>query len=61
MTTKTIEHPVTTIERACKDCAAIFAISPGEQDWFAARGYQLPKRCRECRGIARRPPPEANS
>ena len=35
----------------CKDCGEEFNISPGEEQYFKARGLQLPKRCLNCRKV----------
>jgi serine/threonine protein kinase len=34
----------------CSDCGKIFEITYGEKDFFESKGYQLPKRCVNCRG-----------
>lgn len=38
-----------TIEMVCVDCGNTFEISAGEQEWYHAQGFQMPKRCSECR------------
>ena len=42
-----------TVERVCRDCGAIFALTPGEQRFFDAHGLRLPWRCRDCRQARR--------
>ena len=37
----------------CKDCGAEFEVSDGEQTWYAEKGWELPKRCKACRELAR--------
>lgn len=34
----------------CTVCGSSFDISNGERDFFAAKGYPLPKKCKNCRG-----------
>ena len=38
---------------ACADCHELFTWTSGEQEFFAAQGFQTPKRCRPCRGKKR--------
>ena len=33
----------------CVECGTEFYFSEGEQAYYAERGYQEPKRCKECR------------
>lgn len=33
----------------CEDCGQEFVFSREEQEFYAARGFQAPKRCRPCR------------
>jgi CxxC-x17-CxxC domain-containing protein len=33
----------------CADCGETFTFTGGDQEFYAARGYQTPKRCRNCR------------
>lgn len=33
----------------CKDCSKNFEMTTEEQAWYADKGYELPKRCPECR------------
>ena len=40
-----------TIKSSCKDCGAEFVITPDEQRRFKQIGYELPKRCPDCRKI----------
>jgi Probable zinc-ribbon domain len=42
------------VARTCRDCGATFTIPPDEQAFMAEKGYQLPKRCRDCRRLRRR-------
>lgn len=37
----------------CADCHELFTWSAKEQEFFAAQGFQPPKRCRPCRGKKR--------
>ena len=34
---------------ACKDCRADFVFSAGEAAFYAEKGFQAPRRCKECR------------
>jgi N-acetylglutamate synthase-like GNAT family acetyltransferase len=38
---------------ACADCHELFTWSAKEQEFFAAQGFQPPKRCQPCRGKKR--------
>ncbi len=40
--------------RICRDCGAPFSLRPGEEDFYAAHGYELPKRCPACLAYRRR-------
>lgn len=33
----------------CSECSQNFVWTAGEQDFFQRRGFQQPKRCKECR------------
>lgn len=33
----------------CKDCGCEFVVSEKEQNWYKERGFELPKRCYQCR------------
>lgn len=33
----------------CKDCGKSFEITNEEKQWYADKGYDLPKRCKYCR------------
>lgn len=33
----------------CKDCGVTFDITPGEQEFYKSRNWELPKRCKDCR------------
>ena len=35
--------------RTCADCGATFPITQSDFDFYTARGYDLPKRCKSCR------------
>ena len=37
----------------CSDCGREFLFSGEEQEFYAARGFTEPKRCRSCRAIRR--------
>ena len=39
--------------RKCCDCASEFLFEAGEQKYFKNRGYAPPKRCPECRRVAK--------
>lgn len=41
------------IVKECKDCGAEFEISEGEIGWYARKGWEIPRRCKACREIAR--------
>lgn len=38
----------------CVDCGVIFEMSAEEQKWYLEKGFQIPKRCPECRKNKRR-------
>ena len=40
----------TDLREVCRDCKKPYVISVGEQQWFARRGWQSPKSCKDCRG-----------
>ena len=33
----------------CKDCGKKFTVSAEECEWYEKKGFDLPKRCNECR------------
>lgn len=33
----------------CKDCGEIFSIEPKQVQWFQNKGFEIPKRCEDCR------------
>jgi len=35
----------------CKEanCGTMFKFTVGEQDWYAEKGFVIPKRCKKCR------------
>ena len=37
------------IELKCVDCGDGFPVTGGEQEFFKAKGFDLPKRCKSCR------------
>ena len=37
------------ISTTCKDCSRDFIITSEEQKYFKSLGFELPKRCHECR------------
>ncbi len=39
----------------CKDCGKPFILHEKEMDWYKNRGWELPKRCPECRKKRRKP------
>lgn len=41
------------MKAVCKDCNEPFVISEGEQAWYTERGWELPKRCKDCRREAK--------
>ena len=41
----------TPISCTCKDCGKSFVITPEEQRYFKSKGFELPKRCQDCRRI----------
>lgn len=36
-------------ELTCTDCGGKFLFSARDQEFFAGKGFQEPKRCKECR------------
>ena len=42
-----------SIPSTCKDCGKDFIITPEEQRYFKAMGFNLPKRCSDCRKVRR--------
>lgn len=38
-----------SISATCKDCGKDFVITPEEQRYFKSIGFELPKRCTDCR------------
>lgn len=43
----------------CKDCKGPFVFTAGEQEFYAARDYSTPLRCKPCREV-RKAQKEAN-
>ena len=35
--------------KRCLECGKKFIFAIGEQEWFAQRGFEDPRRCKECR------------
>lgn len=33
----------------CKDCGKVFVITEKEQEWYKSKGFEEPKRCKDCR------------
>lgn len=33
----------------CKDCGASFVYTAGDQEFYASKGFNEPKRCKDCR------------
>lgn len=48
MAQKKIYEPISS---TCKDCGKSFIITPEEQRYFKSMGFELPKRCQDCRRI----------
>ena len=40
-------------KQICIDCGNEFIITPAEQKFYIKKGYELPKRCNECRNHKR--------
>lgn len=40
--------------RTCQDCGCTFPITQGEAEFYQDKGYELPKRCKDCRHKRRR-------
>ncbi len=40
--------------RLCADCGTLFTLRLGEADFYAAHGYELPKRCPACLAYRRK-------
>ena len=38
----------------CKECGQMFTISGKEAEWYKEKGFELPKRCPECRKSRRK-------
>jgi len=38
-------------EIECADCKDMFIFSGGEQEFYKKRGFQDPKRCKDCRQL----------
>jgi len=37
------------LDTTSKDCGRPFTLGEGEVQWYEAKGWPLPKRCKECR------------
>lgn len=35
----------------CMDCGNEFTIAPAEQKYYISKGFEMPKRCLECRAL----------
>lgn len=35
--------------RTCQDCGCTFPVTQGEAEFYQEKGYDRPKRCRDCR------------
>ena len=56
MNTNSVTHSSTQqsmepLALRCCDCGLSFAMSIGEQRWFAERDLDLPRRCKPCRQL----------
>ena len=38
-----------SVERSCEHCGDVFLVGPAEQEFYARKGFVLPKRCPDCR------------
>lgn len=38
----------------CKECGKQFTVLEEEQEWYKQKGFDLPKRCEECRKSKRK-------
>ena len=36
---------------ACKDCRVDFVFTAGEAQFYADKGFQIPRRCKSCRAL----------
>ena len=41
------------MEIKCRDCGTVFEVDEKEQQWFKAKGFDLPTRCKACRAKRR--------
>jgi hypothetical protein len=37
----------------CAECGKEFVFTAGEQEFYASKGFQEPKKCKECRDAAK--------
>ena len=37
------------IDRECRDCGVAYTMEASEVAWFEGKGFELPKRCQDCR------------
>lgn len=51
-TMKTMKNEIYDTVR-CKNCWRSFTITRGEYEYFTNRGWELPKRCKDCRSLRR--------
>ena len=42
----------------CKECGEQFTITTGEAKWYEEKGFELPKRCPNCRKSKRKSKPK---
>jgi len=45
----TTEQSINDIKIVCKECGVEFILTEGEQKFYEANCYNLPKRCKKCR------------
>lgn len=44
----------------CKNCGKEFEFTVGEQEFYAEKGFSEPKKCKECREIAKQNKKQSN-
>lgn len=52
VSTKKVEQAASQ-KRTCKTCGKDFSLFKGEASFFLSRALQIPKRCKDCRGLSR--------
>lgn len=50
---KIIKMPQKDIVMRCMDCGKVFKYTVKDQEYFLAKGWTAPKRCKECRKARR--------